>query len=87
MAPELHLAPLMEMGQQQDKPNTCPICGATVEHQRVGQNMGWSCVLGGFAHYYQARYGYLKQWFTSGQGNLREPVISAMNCVQTDYAA
>ena len=87
MALEPVPAPLTETVKQQDTLTNCPICGAMVEHQRVGQNMGWSCVMGGFAHYYQAKYGYLKQWFTSGQGNLREPIIRAMNCIQTDYAA
>lgn len=77
----------METAKQQNPFDTCPVCGATVERKQIGQKMGWSCVTGGFAHYYQTKYGYLKQWFTSGQGNLREPVINAMNCIQTDYAA
>ncbi len=66
--------------QQKDVPQTCPVCGASVERRRVGKEMGWSCRIGGYAHYYQIKYGYLKQWFTSGTGNLREPVIAAMNC-------
>lgn len=84
---ELFPAPLKETTHPQEPINACPICGATIERQSIGKNMGWSCAMGGFAHYYQTKYGYLKQWFTSGQGNLREPVIHAMNCVQTDYAA
>jgi hypothetical protein len=51
-----------------------------VEAQKIGSKTGWSCVSGGYAHYYQAQYGHLERWFTSGEGNLREPVISAMNC-------
>ena len=61
-------------------PSVCPICGAITETQRIGKKAGWTCVVGGYAHYYQARYGHLERWFTSGEGNLREPVISAMNC-------
>ena len=80
-------APTIETIRQQEPFDTCPVCGATIERQKIGQKLGWSCAMGGFAHYYQVKYGYLKQWFTSGQGNLREPVINAMNCVQADYAA
>ena len=58
----------------------CPICGGIVEAKEIGFKLGWICLVGGYAHYYQARYGHLKRWFTSGQGNLREPVIQAMNC-------
>ncbi len=61
-------------------PSVCPVCGAMVQANRFGSKVGWTCLMGGFAHYYQARYGYLKQWFTSGEGNLREPVIQAMRC-------
>ena len=50
------------------------------ETQRIGKRSGWTCLVGGYAHYYQAQYGHLERWFTSGEGNLREPVISAMNC-------
>ena len=60
--------------------NTCPICGARVQDTEIGNKAGWTCLTGGYAHYYQARYGHLEQWFTSGEGNLREPVIQAMNC-------
>lgn len=58
----------------------CPICGATIEVSKIGGKSGWKCLAGGYAHYYQAQYGYLERWFTSGEGNLREPVIQAMNC-------
>jgi hypothetical protein len=58
----------------------CPVCGGMVETRSIGSTTGWVCLAGGYAHYYQARYGHLKQWFTSGEGNLREPVIKAMNC-------
>ena len=58
---------------------TCPVCGAMVEPRRMGKKQGWACLVGGLAHYYQAEYGHLEQWFTSGEGNLREPVIQAMN--------
>ena len=61
-------------------PTVCPICGAMTETQRIGKKPGWTCVVGGYAHYYQAQYGHLERWFTSGEGNLREPVIRAMNC-------
>ena len=57
----------------------CPVCGAMVESRRVGKRQGWACLTGGLAHYYQAEYGHLEQWFTSGEGNLREPVIQAMD--------
>ena len=60
--------------------NACPVCGAMIETRPVGNRKGWTCLAGGYAHYYQARYGHLRRWFTSGQGNLREPVIDAMNC-------
>jgi hypothetical protein len=60
-------------------PAVCPICGAMIETLRIGKRAGWTCVAGGYAHYYQAQYGHLERWFTSGEGNLREPVISAMN--------
>jgi hypothetical protein len=83
---ELYPVPLLKTDERTDT-QTCPICGAKVERQRIGQKAGWSCTTGGYAHYFQTEYGYLKQWFTSGKGNLREPVIDAMNCVQTDYAA
>jgi hypothetical protein len=61
-------------------PAVCPICGAMTETQQIGKRPGWICVAGGYAHYYQAQYGHLERWFTSGEGNLREPVINAMNC-------
>jgi hypothetical protein len=61
-------------------PKVCPICGAMVEARPMGKEKGWVCLVGGYAHYYQARYGYLERWFTSGEGNLREPLIRAMNC-------
>jgi hypothetical protein len=51
-----------------------------VEARPMGKEKGWVCLVGGYAHYYQARYGYLERWFTSGEGNLREPLIRAMNC-------
>ena len=60
--------------------NTCPVCGARTQNIAIGDKAGWTCLAGGYAHYYQARYGHLEQWFTSGEGNLREPVIQAMNC-------
>ena len=59
---------------------TCPICGAMVEGAVIGNQAAWSCLAGGYAHYFQARYGHLEGWFTSGEGNLREPLIRAMNC-------
>jgi hypothetical protein len=59
---------------------TCPICGAMTQDRQMGDKTGWVCLAGGYAHYYQARYGHLERWFTSGEGNLREPVIQAMNC-------
>lgn len=59
---------------------TCPICGAAAHAVDIGHRAGWVCSLGGYSHYYQVRYGHLKRWFTSGEGNLREPVIRAMNC-------
>jgi hypothetical protein len=58
----------------------CPVCGAPVETKNIAGKAGWTCLVGGYAHYYQAQYGHLRKWFTSGQGNLREPVIRAMNC-------
>jgi hypothetical protein len=72
--------------KQADTPKTtvqqiCPICGATIESKQIGSKPGWVCLAGGYTHYYQARYGHLKRWFTSGEGNLREPVIQAMRCV------
>jgi hypothetical protein len=59
---------------------TCPVCGAAAYRTAIGNKMGWTCAAGGYAHYYEAQYGHLKRWFTSGEGNLREPVIRAMNC-------
>jgi hypothetical protein len=50
-----------------------------VETRQISDKAGWTCLFGGYAHYYQARYGHLKGWFTSGKGNLREPLIGAMN--------
>lgn len=64
----------------EDVQRVCPICGAMVEGKQVGKNTGWVCIAGGYAHYYQAKYAHLEQWFTSGEGNLREPLIGAMNC-------
>ena len=57
----------------------CPVCGAMAESTTIGGQPGWTCLAGGYAHYYQARYGHLKGWSTSGQGNLREPLIDAMD--------
>jgi hypothetical protein len=57
---------------------TCPICGSAAERQVIGGKSRWVCSEGGYAHYYQAHYGHLKRWFTSGEGNLREPVIRAI---------
>ena len=59
----------------------CPVCGGMAEAKEIGTQSGWTCLVGGYAHYYQARYGHLKRWFTSGKGNLREPVIQAMDCI------
>lgn len=73
--------------EQKEVPLVCPICGAMVECQRIREKMGWVCLAGGLAHYFQARYGYLKGWFTSGEGNLREPVIQAMTCLHAKRAA
>jgi hypothetical protein len=56
----------------------CPICGAMTERQPTGK-IQWICLTGGYAHYYQARYAHLETWFTSGKGNLREPLIQAMD--------
>jgi len=64
-----------------DTQGVCPVCGAMVETVRIGDQEGWTCLVGGYAHYYQVRYGHLKGWFTSGEGNLREPLIWAMNYV------
>ncbi len=64
----------------QEIPHVCPICGAMVERQKIRGQTGWTCLVGGLTHYFQARYGYLERWFTSGEGNLREPVIQAMRC-------
>lgn len=58
-------------------PQACPVCGAMVEPKRLGDKMGWTCLAGGYAHYYQSRYAHLEQWFTSGEGNLREPLIQS----------
>jgi len=57
----------------------CPICGVMVEPRRMGARKGWTCLVGGYAHYFEATYGHLEQWFTHGEGNLREPMIRAMN--------
>ena len=67
-------------GDETETQPVCPVCGAMVEARQIGEKAGWACLVGGYAHYYQAQYGYLKRWFTSGEGNLREPVIQAMNC-------
>ncbi len=69
-----------EQESEEQAQQGCPICGAMVQAQKIGNRTGWVCLAGGYAHYYQARYGHLEGWFTSGQGNLREPVIQAMNC-------
>ena len=45
-------------------PASCPICGAAVKPEYFGGCKGWRCEEGGLAHYYQARYGYLKDWLT-----------------------
>jgi hypothetical protein len=58
--------------------SACPVCGAMTELRRVGGQTGWVCLVSGYAHYYQARYAHLESWFTSGRGNLREPLIRAM---------
>ena len=60
-------------------PQACPVCGAMVEPKRLGSRMGWTCLAGGYAHYYESRYAHLEQWFTSGEGNLREPLIQGKN--------
>ena len=59
--------------------HVCPVCGGMTEDKKVGRERGWICLVGGYAHYYQARYAHLERWFTSGEGNLREPLIQAMN--------
>lgn len=73
--------------RHQEIPQVCPVCGAMVEAQKIRDRVGWTCWVGGLAHYFQARYGHLKPWFTSGEGNLREPVIQAMDCSSADRAA
>jgi len=91
MSEQQHSLPLLESQTRPDDkettlpgplrvPKVCPICGAMVEARPMGKEKGWVCLVGGYAHYYQARYGYLERWFTSGEGNLREPLIRAMNC-------
>ena len=67
----------LEFAKEIPPPQACPICGAMVESRRVGSRMGWTCLASGFDHYFQARYAHLEQWFTSGEGNLREPLIQA----------
>ena len=80
MSTEIQI-PFTAPGQEREPQHSaCPICGAMVETRQVAGKAGWTCLAGGYAHYYQARYGHLRRWFTSGQGNLREPVIDAMNC-------
>ena len=59
--------------------HVCPVCGGMTEGKKIGKGWGWTCLVGGYAHYYQARYAHLERWFTSGEGNLREPLIQAMN--------
>ena len=91
MSDQKNPLPLLELGIHPDQkatplphragvPKVCPTCGAMVEARTIGNEKGWFCLVGGYAHYYQARYGYLKIWFMSGEGNLREPLIEAMNC-------
>jgi hypothetical protein len=63
-----------------DERHACPVCGAMIEARNIGGKKGWACLAGGYAHYYQAQYGHLEHWFTSGEGNMREPLIKAMNC-------
>jgi len=67
-------------GRPETEQVVCPVCGAMTEPKTIGGKAGWTCTSGGYSHYYHARYGHLEQWFTSGQGNGREPVIQAMNC-------
>lgn len=64
-------------GSAPAQPQACPVCGAMVEPKRFGSRMGWTCLAGGHAHYYQSRYAHLERWFTSGEGNLREPLIQS----------
>ena len=64
----------------QQRPTPCPICGAMTETTILGDKKGWVCLAAGYAHYYEAEYAHLERWFTSGEGNLREPVIEAMTC-------
>jgi len=79
LAPDLP-SPDEGPAEQTGTPAFCPVCGAMTETLRIGKRAGWTCLVGGYAHYYQAQYGHLEHWFTSGEGNLREPVIRAMNC-------
>ena len=87
MSKQIQLPPTTALVQHKRTPTAkaqaqqiCPICGALIQDEQIGNKPGWICLAGGYAHYYQARYGHLKRWFTSGEGNLREPVIQAMNC-------
>jgi len=50
-------------------PVSCPICGAATRLEYFGVRKGWRCEEGGLAHYYQARYGYLKDWLTRPAGS------------------
>jgi hypothetical protein len=72
---ESRLSPVSQEGGTRP----CPICGAMTEQQPTGSKIRWICLTGGYAHYYQARYAHLETWFTSGKGNLREPLIQAMS--------
>jgi hypothetical protein len=49
-------------------PDSCPVCGAAVLPDRFGKRGGWRCEQGGLVHFYQARYGHLRTWFTRPAG-------------------
>jgi len=85
-------AQLQWVKQQEQQWDACPICGAEVEllpHRikrtpkgtEVVRDRPWRCSEGGFAHYYEARYGHVKEWLvkepsepqtTEDQGDLEQ---------------
>ena len=66
--------PLWEKGTQMSRiPDMCPICDEPVI-STGHYSTPWACENGGYAHYYEHRYGHLKAWY-NGEGARRHAMF------------
>jgi|CXWL01.1.fsa_nt_gi hypothetical protein len=66
-AGRIERAPEPPAGYTPYLPSVCPVCGATVTADHTlssrTRGVGWRCLTGGIAHYWQNKWEALKGWF------------------------